>query len=94
MSSQDPGTTATPDQNKEAQSFWAIGDYVRISDLILAQGGRLVEWSGLGPQDRVLDVGAGTGAASLPAAEAGAKVTATDITPELLESRVRRTIHG
>ena len=44
-----------------------------------------MEWSGLGPGDRVLDVGAGTGAASLPAAAAGARVTATDVTPELLE---------
>ncbi len=44
-----------------------------------------MEWSGLGPQDRVLDVAAGTGAASLPAAETGARVTATDLAPELLE---------
>jgi SAM-dependent methyltransferase len=87
MSSQDPGPAA-PDEDAsaaEARSFWATGDYLRISELILAQGERLVEWSGLGPQDRVLDVGAGTGAASLPAAVAGARVTATDLTPELLE---------
>ena len=74
----------------EPRSFWAIGDYVRISDLILAQGERLVEWSGIGPQDRVLDVAAGTGAASLPAAAIGARVTATDLTPELLEIGERR----
>ena len=36
-------------------------------NLLLAQGDRLVEWSGLGPGARVLDVAAGTGAASLPA---------------------------
>ena len=70
--------------------MWATGDYVRISDLILEQGDRLVEWSGLGPQDRVLDVAAGTGAASLPAAAAGARVTATDLVPELLEIGERR----
>jgi ubiquinone/menaquinone biosynthesis C-methylase UbiE len=68
-----------------ARELWASGEYARISDLIRAQGRRLVEWSGLGPHDRVLDVGAGTGGASLPAAEVGAQVTATDITPELLE---------
>jgi SAM-dependent methyltransferase len=34
----------------------------------------------------VLDVGAGTGNASIPAAERGAKVTASDLTPELLEA--------
>ena len=37
-----------------------------------------------GPGMRVLDVGAGTGNAALPAAAAGADVVATDITPELL----------
>jgi ubiquinone/menaquinone biosynthesis C-methylase UbiE len=35
---------------------------------------------------RVLDVAAGTGNASIPAAERGAKVTASDLTPELLEA--------
>ena len=34
---------------------------------------------------RVLDVGAGSGYASLPAAATGADVVATDVTPELLE---------
>jgi SAM-dependent methyltransferase len=75
----------TDEDPEEARSLWASGDYRRISDLILEQGSRLVEWSGLGAQDRVLDVGAGTGAASLPAAGEGARVTATDLTPELLE---------
>jgi ubiquinone/menaquinone biosynthesis C-methylase UbiE len=68
-----------------ARELWASGRYALISDLIRAQARRLVEWSGLGPHDRVLDVAAGTGAASLPAAEAGARVTATDISPELLQ---------
>jgi SAM-dependent methyltransferase len=35
---------------------------------------------------RVLDVAAGTGNASIPAAEAGAEVTASDLTPELLDA--------
>jgi SAM-dependent methyltransferase len=39
---------------------------------------------------RVLDVGAGTGNASLAAAQAGAEVTASDLTPELLEAGRRR----
>jgi ubiquinone/menaquinone biosynthesis C-methylase UbiE len=67
-----------------ARELWASGEYRRISDLIRAQARRLVEWSGIGPGDRVLDVAAGTGAASLAAAELGAQVTATDITPELV----------
>ena len=39
---------------------------------------------------RVLDVAAGTGNASIPAAERGASVTASDLTPELLEAGRRR----
>ena len=39
---------------------------------------------------RVLDVAAGTGNASIPAAQAGADVTASDLTPELLEAGLAR----
>jgi SAM-dependent methyltransferase len=39
---------------------------------------------------RVLDVAAGTGNAAVPAAERGASVTASDLTPELLEAGRRR----
>jgi SAM-dependent methyltransferase len=43
----------------------------------------------------VLDVAAGTGNASLPAARAGADVTASDLTPELLEAgRSRAAAEG
>ena len=37
--------------------------------------------------DRVLDVAAGSGNAAIPAAEAGAEVVASDLTPELLDDR-------
>jgi SAM-dependent methyltransferase len=46
----------------------------------------LVEASGIQQGMRVLDVAAGTGNASLRAAERGAAVTASDLTPELLEA--------
>jgi ubiquinone/menaquinone biosynthesis C-methylase UbiE len=39
---------------------------------------------------RVLDVAAGTGNASIPAAKAGAEVTASDLTPELFDAGRRR----
>src|SRR5690606_24079211 len=45
-----------------------------------------VEACALESGQRVLDVAAGTGNASIPAAEAGAAVTASDLTPELLEA--------
>src|SRR5918997_1867637 len=67
--------------------MWASGDYPSMVDtFLLPLGPRLVEASGIGSGMRVLDVAAGTGNASLPAAERGASVTASDLTPELLEA--------
>ena len=54
-------------------------------------GPRLVEAIDIQPGQRVLDVAAGTGNASIPAAARGAQVTASDLTPELLEAGRRRT---
>ena len=67
-----------------AAEFWAIGEYDRIAELILELGRVVVSAAGVRAGQRVLDVGAGTGNATLPAAATGAEVTATDITPELL----------
>jgi SAM-dependent methyltransferase len=61
-----------------------------VETFLLPLGPRLVEACGIGPGMRVLDVAAGTGNASIPAAQAGADVTASDLTPELLEAGRRR----
>jgi ubiquinone/menaquinone biosynthesis C-methylase UbiE len=45
----------------------------------------LVKFAGIAPGQRLLDVACGTGVAAIPAARLGAKVTALDLTPELLE---------
>ena len=71
--------------------MWAFGDYASmVETFLLPLGPRLAEASGVGPDVRVLDVAAGTGNASLPAAERGASVTASDLTPELLDAGRRR----
>jgi SAM-dependent methyltransferase len=57
---------------------------------LLPLGPRLVDACGIGPGMRVLDVAAGTGNASIPAAQQGAEVTASDLTPELLDAGRRR----
>ncbi|MFI5121434.1 MAG: class I SAM-dependent methyltransferase [Vicinamibacteria bacterium] len=67
--------------------MWASGDYPSmVETFLLPLGPRLVEACGIGPGMRVLDIAAGTGNASIPAAKAGAEVTASDLTPELLEA--------
>ena len=57
-----------------------------VETFLLPLGPRLVEACGIKPGDSVLDVAAGTGNASIPAAELGATVTASDLTPELLDA--------
>ncbi|MEP6952654.1 MAG: class I SAM-dependent methyltransferase [Solirubrobacteraceae bacterium] len=67
--------------------MWASGDYPSMVETFLGPlGPRLVEACGIGVGMRVLDVAAGTGNASIPAAQLGAQVTASDLTPELLEA--------
>jgi ubiquinone/menaquinone biosynthesis C-methylase UbiE len=65
---------------------WALGDYDRFAkDLIWNFGPTLVEACGIGPGQRVLDVAAGTGNVATRAAEAGARVVASDLEPAQLE---------
>ena len=65
---------------------WSTGDYAAVCDrMIPGLGAHLVELADVQPGDHVLDVAAGSGNAALPAAAAGAIVTALDITPDLLE---------
>jgi len=78
------------------RSMWASGDYPSmVETFLLPLGPRLVEASGIGPGMRVLDIAAGTGNASIPAAAAGATVLASDLTPELFEAgRARAVAEG
>jgi ubiquinone/menaquinone biosynthesis C-methylase UbiE len=78
------------------RAMWATGDYPSmVETFLLPLGPRLVEACGIGPGMRVLDVAAGTGNASIPAAKTGADVTASDLTPELLEAgRARAQAEG
>ena len=58
----------------------------RRNEVIPQLGPVLVAAAGIKPGDRVLDVGAGSGNASIPAAQLGAETVASDLTPELLEA--------
>ena len=68
------------------RATWALGDYSVVArDLIAELGPVLVDAAQITAADRVLDVAAGTGNAAIPAARTGARVVASDLTPELLE---------
>jgi SAM-dependent methyltransferase len=87
------GGTPSPDSELKARhrKMWASGDYASmVETFLLPLGPRLVEACAIVPGMHVLDVGAGTGNASIPAAQRGASVTASDLTPELLEAGRRR----
>src|SRR5271169_7222699 len=67
------------------RAMWALGDYALMAEEVMAPlGPVLVAATGIGPGVRVLDVAAGSGNISLPAARTGATVVSTDLTPELL----------
>jgi SAM-dependent methyltransferase len=69
------------------RKMWASGDYPSmVETFLLPLGPVLVEACGISSGMRVLDVAAGTGNASIPAAQAGADVTASDLTPELFDA--------
>lgn len=68
------------------RAMWALGDYPAVAtEVVSALGPVLVQASGIKQGDRVLDIAAGSGNAAIPAAQAGARVTAADLTPELFE---------
>ena len=73
------------------RKMWASGDYSRmVETFLLPLGLRLVQACEIAAGMKVLDVGAGTGNASLPAAAIGADVTASDLTPELFDAGRKR----
>ncbi|MEU6311061.1 class I SAM-dependent methyltransferase [Streptomyces sp. NPDC047014] len=68
------------------RAMWALGDYPSVASHVIPElGPLLVRECGVRTGDRVLDIAAGSGNAALPAAEAGADVVASDLTPDLLE---------
>ncbi|MFF2274589.1 class I SAM-dependent methyltransferase [Agromyces sp. NPDC058126] len=84
----DTTATTASDADRELKarhrSMWASGDYPTLAaDLIWSLGPRLVAATGIHDGDRVLDIAAGSGNASIPAAERGAAVVASDLAPEL-----------
>ncbi|MFL6088668.1 MAG: class I SAM-dependent methyltransferase [Aeromicrobium sp.] len=80
-------TTTEADRELKARHrvMWGLGDYATVANTLIASlGPVLVEAAGITPGQRVLDVAAGAGNVAIPAAQRGADVVASDLSPELL----------
>jgi len=89
---------ATPDLRAikaRQQATWASGDYAVIGTMLQPVGESLAESVDICAGERVLDVAAGNGNATLAAARRFAVVTSTDYVPQLLEKgRARASAEG
>jgi SAM-dependent methyltransferase len=85
-----------PEFKTRQRAMWATGDYHKFATASLWDlGPLLVEACGISPGQRVLDVAAGTGNVAIRAAEAGADVVASDLTPEnFAAGRREASAHG
>jgi ubiquinone/menaquinone biosynthesis C-methylase UbiE len=84
---------ATPDLEAikaRQQAMWASGDFAVIGTTLQIVGELICEAVDLRAGERVLDVAAGNGNATLAAARRFAHVTSTDYVPALLEGGRRR----
>jgi SAM-dependent methyltransferase len=69
----------------DPKTMWGSGNYAAVAERITQAGELVLERGGVEPGMDVLDVACGTGNASIPAAQAGARVTGLDFAPALLE---------
>ena len=86
-------TAITPDFSAikaKQQATWASGDYAKVGSTLQIVGETLCEAMDMRPGEKVLDVAAGNGNATLAAARRFADVTSTDYVPELLKASARR----
>lgn len=83
--------TAAQEVKDRQRMIWGLGNYPEVAKILEPASEAVAEACGIGPGTRVLDVGAGTGNASMAAARRGAQVIATDLSPHLLEIGKRRS---
>ncbi|AEF41265.1 class I SAM-dependent methyltransferase [Hoyosella subflava] len=82
-------TTSQADRALKAKhrAIWASGNYPKVAaELIPELGPVAVHAAGITGGQRVLDIAAGSGNAAIPAALTGAKIVASDLTPELFDA--------
>ena len=97
---QEPERAAADDPGRRFKSgvrqMWALGDYHAFAtQTVWPVGPLLVHACGIARGQRVLDVAAGTGNTAIRAAQTGASVIASDLTPENFEAgRRAAAAHG
>ena len=82
-----PATLQDRELKAAERAMWALGDYHRFAkQTVWVWGPELVAACAISPGQRVLDVATGTGNVAIRAAQAGARVVASDLTPENFEA--------
>jgi len=93
-----PRPAATPDFDaikQRQRATWASGDFAVVGVTLQIVGEQLAEAADIHANERVLDVAAGNGNATLAAARRFARVVSTDYVPALLEKgRLRAEAEG
>jgi SAM-dependent methyltransferase len=79
-----PGGNAYP-LGVQNSPDWGVGQYEWTARQLLPAAGMVVDTAAIRPDERVLDLGCGTGNAALLAAQRGARVTGVDPAPRLLD---------
>src|SRR5438067_1857803 len=85
--------TVTPEMKAlktRLKAMWVAGDYGHFAKFLEPGATAFFPRLQIAPGDRVLDVGCGAGQLSLPAARAGASITAIDIATNLIEQAQSR----
>src|SRR5512146_496714 len=97
-STQRTSVPAAPDYatiKQRQQATWASGDFAVVGVTLQIVGESLAEAADIRAGERVLDVAAGNGNATLAAARRFAEVTSTDYVPALLDKgRTRAAAEG
>jgi SAM-dependent methyltransferase len=79
------------ERNKAAAKLWGSADYSGLARRLEPAADALVDAAAPQPGEHVLDVAAGTGNVAVRAAARGAKVTAADIAPRMVQLGRERT---
>ena len=83
--------TGRDDPADRARALWSGGHYEAVAECLRPASVALVEACAVRPGERVLDIAAGSGNATLEAAARGADVTASDLTPAMIALGSART---